>query len=267
MQAEPGRLPPPRIPAHTAGREHELPAPVDGGLGVLPGDSPGQHDAPAPVRDISSVLRTHALHVGRQARANGRRQRDHAVLCPFPLSHGNDIPLEVDVLHTQIETFTQPKASPVQQHPGQPGDAREPGKNRPDLAPVEHDRQTHGLPRPHDTVQARQADSQNLPVQEHERMKRLVLSRCADPAPHGKSRKKRCHLGRPHLSRVASRVEADEPPDPPDIGLLGPRTEVSQPARLPDFVEQHRPGRGTDDVHLHDSQGMRIPCRLEPRAI
>jgi hypothetical protein len=30
------------------------------------------------------------------------------------LSHGNDIPLEVDVLHTQIEALAQPKASPVQ---------------------------------------------------------------------------------------------------------------------------------------------------------
>jgi hypothetical protein len=34
MQVEPGRLPPPRIPAHTAGREHELPAPVDSGVSM-----------------------------------------------------------------------------------------------------------------------------------------------------------------------------------------------------------------------------------------
>jgi hypothetical protein len=103
------------------------------------GGSPGKHDAPAPVRDIPSVLLTHTLDLGLQAPANGRRQRDHTVLRPFPLSNGNDIPLEVDVLHTQIEALAQPKASPVQEHPGQPGDAREPRKNRPDLAPIEQE--------------------------------------------------------------------------------------------------------------------------------
>ena len=72
-----------------------------------------------------------------------------------------------------------------------------------------------------------------MPVQEHDRVERLVLCGRRDLALHGQMGEKRFHLGRAPSPRDAAfqlPMEQDEAPDPIDVGVVG-ADAVVQPLR------------------------------------
>ena len=99
-------------------------------------------------------------------------------------------------------------------------------QNAPHLGFVQHCGQTNRLLRADKISQPRQIDLKHHLVKEEQRRQRLLLGRCRHIPLCRQMGKKRRHLSRPHLTRVAHPVEPDEAADPMDIGALCPYAVV-----------------------------------------
>jgi hypothetical protein len=89
---------------------------------------------------------------------------------------------------------------------------------------------------------------QNLPIQEDERIERLVLSRCRDPPPRCKVRKELLDLFSSHPVRMAKIMKPDKSDDPGDVRLFGAATVVAEPDRFSNAVEEFRSGHASAEV-------------------
>ena len=98
----------------------------------------------------------------------------------------------------------------------------------------------HRRARAHRGVETIDRAAQHLAVQEDQRRARLVLRRCGDLSPHRQIRQERDDVSRTQIVRMRQIMKVDEAAHPTDIGLLGPNTEVPQPARRPQSIEQTR---------------------------
>jgi hypothetical protein len=87
-------------------------------------------------------------------------------------------------------------------------------------------------------------DAEDLPVQEHERAKRLTLRGRTEPAFHGEPRQKRRDLAGSHRGGMLLVVEEDVPPDPVHVSLFGPPAVMPYPDRVPYLIEELRPRCG-----------------------
>ena len=87
---------------------------------------------------------------------------------------------------------------------------------------------------------------QHVAVEEEERAERLGLRRGADVLGDGQVRDEGVDLGLRHVGRVAEPVEADVPPHPEAVGLLGAAAVVARPQGALQLVDElgHRPSRG-----------------------
>ena len=68
----------------------------------------------------------------------------------------------------------------------------------------------------------------NLPIQEDQRVERLILSRGRDPAVHGEMREKLRNFCGIHFSRVPLPVIQNKPPDPTAIGSFGSQAQMPE---------------------------------------
>ena len=103
-------------------------------------------------------------------------------------------------------------------------------------------RQDHGETsrplRPDRTVQPGELGGENLAVKKEERAQRLVLGRRGDFPVDREAGEEALDVGRFEYRGVAVVIEADESPDPVDVGLLGPDAVVLEPDAVADLVEQ-----------------------------
>ena len=81
---------------------------------------------------------------------------------------------------------------------------------------------------------------QNRPVEEQQRVKGLVLGRRRDLSIYRQVSQKRLDFGFAQLTRVTPVVESHKPPNPVNVGFLGPVTIVLEMDTLPDDLQQHR---------------------------
>jgi len=80
----------------------------------------------------------------------------------------------------------------------------------------------------------------------------LILGGGRDLVLHGQRHQEARNLAGAHLGGVPLAVEEDEPPDPVDVGFLGPPTVVPGADGLPDPVEEAGPGRSGRAWFAHD---------------
>ena len=113
-------------------------------------------------------------------------------------------------------------------------------ENATHFVPRQDGGQTLRPPGAHHLVQPRQIHLEHDPVQEQERVERLVLGGRGDAAIDGERGEKPGDLGRAHLRRVALGVEEDIALDPPDVCLFGAATVVAAANSITDAVEEAR---------------------------
>jgi hypothetical protein len=107
----------------------------------------------------------------------------------------------------------------------------------------QHDGQPRGAVGANEPGQPRQRAPEDVPIQEEDGRKRLVLCRGAHPPDTGERRQELLHLGGAELAGVPLAVEHHELLRPPDVRLLGPRAVVPHPDRLTQGIQQPRPRR------------------------
>jgi hypothetical protein len=150
------------------------------------------------------------------------------------------MPLEVQVLDTQLQALEETQSAAIQQRYHQVRHTAHPRQHPADLVARQHHRQPPGPPRPLAQRNLRQRPPKHLLVQEQQRAQRLVLRRGRDVPAIRQMLEKPRHLGLPHLHRVPLPVEQDVPPDPPDIRLLGATAVVARTDGQAHTIEQLR---------------------------
>lgn len=148
---------------------------------------------------------------------------------------------KVDVLHPQAATLQQTEARAVEKERHDPRYAVQPLEDGTGLVSGQDHGQVLGPLRPHNVVELRQLHAEHLAIQKEQGAERLVLGGGGDLVTHGQRGQECGDLGRAHVGGMPLVMEEDEPPDPVDVGFLGPPTVVPGADGLPDPVEE--PGR------------------------
>jgi hypothetical protein len=76
---------------------------------------PGKFDPAGPVRQVSSVTRSHALDMSREIALGGDRQHGHAILAALSVADRDLIRREADVLDTQTAAFHQTEPGAIEE--------------------------------------------------------------------------------------------------------------------------------------------------------
>ena len=140
VQMKARRWTPPRIATDPRGRKHKLPGPVRGGVRILPIQRKRQYDPPESVGKISLMLSFHLPQVSLESILDGNRQHRPPILLSLASPNDNFMPVEVDVLHSQLETFLQPQPGPIEQRHDYPYRRLDVFENLADFFPAEDDR-------------------------------------------------------------------------------------------------------------------------------
>jgi hypothetical protein len=87
-------------------------------------------------------------------------------------------------------------------------------------------------------LEPRQVHAEHVAIQKEEGAANPVLGRGCDLVLYGERRQEGRDLGGTHVDGVAFAVEEDEPPNPMDVGLLGPPAVMPGAYGLADPVEE-----------------------------
>ena len=235
-------LPAARVDGALCGGEHVLPSPRIPGLRVLARERGREVDLAAALLEILAVQPPHAGEVGAQRLGEHVGQHRMPIPRPFALAHQDLRVLEVDVLDAQAQRLHQAQPRAVEQPGHQQRRTMEMGEERRDVRPGEHDRQLRRPPRPHEVRQRVRPSPEDVPVEEDERVERLVLRRSRHLLACGEVGEEGLDVRLAEGVRIRRPVEAQVALDPAGIGLFGAQAVVPQPARQPD--ELHGIGRG-----------------------
>ena len=218
------RPPPSAPPTHEDGTER-----------VGPNADPGRRGKPEtrtaipiqrPRVDTSSQGRLAAPPVRRPL-----RDRCRAVLLPFAALHHDLAPIEIDVLHPQIQTLFQAHAGTVEQHADDPHRAFQVRQHQGDLLPTEHDGETQRLLGTDDVLDGANRNAEHALVQEEQGGKRLVLRRRTRVLPGREPCQERRDVSRAQVGRMRQAVKADVPADPRHVGDFRPPAVMPRPNR------------------------------------
>ena len=106
------------------------------------------------------------------------------------------------------------------------------------LFPREDNRQAARRLRPHDAIEPRKIDGEDLAIEEEERALGLVLRRCSHVEIDREMREKALDVAGPEFTGIATIVETDIPSNPVDVGLLGAQAVVLEADALADAHEE-----------------------------
>jgi hypothetical protein len=185
----------------------------------------------------------HVVEVRPEHGLDRDRQHRDAILAALAVADHDLVRSEVDIFHAQPAALQQAEASTVEQERHDPRHAGQLLENRPGLLACEHDGQVLRALGPHDIIEPRQLHAEHVSIQEEQGTECLVLGGRGDLVSYGERGQECRDLGRPHLGRMPLAVEEDEPPDPVNVGFLGPATVVPGADRLADAVQEAGPGR------------------------
>ena len=228
-------------------REDPLPAPLARGARVLALERVGKLDRAPAVGEVAVVEELRAAQLVAEVGDERLRERRGTVLAALARADGELTSGEVEVEHAEAQALVEPQACAVQERSDQPAlavVAVELVEDGADLVPAEHDRQPRGLSRAR-TSSCEFADLavQHVAVEEEQRAERLGLRRGADVLGDRQVRDEGVDLGLRHVRRVAEPVEADVPPHPEAVGLLGAAAVVARPQGALQLIDElgHRP--------------------------
>jgi hypothetical protein len=137
------------------------------------------------------MLPPHDRQVLLQRRPDLRRQHRHAILLALAAPHHELIPVEVDVLHSQVKTLAEAQPGSVQQGPDDPHHPAQLLKDRADLVPAQHHWKPLRRPRPDHRRNRTQILTEHVTVEKEDGAERLILCGGTD-AFAGRERREKC---------------------------------------------------------------------------
>ena len=153
---------------------------------------------------------------------------------------------EVEVQHAEAQALAEPQAGAVEERGDQPAlrvGALELVERGADFFPAEDDREAPRLAGSHQLVELADLAVQHVAVEEQQGAERLGLRGGADVLGHGEVGDEGVDLGLRHVGGVAEPVEADVPPHPAAVGLLGAAAVVTGAQSALQLADErgHRP--------------------------
>jgi hypothetical protein len=229
--------PRPRTRRKPIRRKHPLPARLEPRPRILPRERPRQIHLAVPFRQILRVQRERDRDLLPKRLHRPLRQHRQPIPPPLPIPDPQLPPLEIDVLNPQPQRLEQPQPAAPQQ---QRHDPRIP------LEPRQHalhffDRQHHGNPnrppRPHHLPERPELPSDHIPIEEEQRIQRLILRPRRHVPPRRQLRQKRLDLLPPHPRRMPLAMKQDELLHPRHITPLRRQRPVSNPKLIPKRIQ------------------------------
>ena len=205
------------------GGEDILPAPLLGGMGILPIQRMGQVDLTMALSQILLVPRPDPGQVILEQRRERSGNGGEPVLVALTRTDGQWLQLEIDVLDPEPDGFHDAQAAPVEEFGNQSGGSVHQRHDAGDFF-ARHD---HGdidlLVGAHGIDAARHGVVEDARVEEHQGIHGLVLGGGSDISVHGKVHEERLDFGfrREEIVAGPHAVETDVAHDPIQVGSLG----------------------------------------------
>ncbi len=155
----------------------------------------------------------HALDVHRQGFGHLSGEDRHPVLSTLAITHGDLVPLEIEVLDPEPGALEETQTRAIHQRHHQPWRTAQVAEDGDHLLAREHDRNADGGLGA-DGVEANQLAAEHFSVQEDQRGQRLVLRTSADPITRGERGEELSDLRFAHLVGGSLVVEGHEAADP-----------------------------------------------------
>jgi len=190
---------------------------------------------------IALMLKQRLLALLQQTIPQRHWQRNTPILVALASTHADLTARKVHILDPQAKAFHQSHAGAIQQTRHQCSHTFRDCRQQPgNILHGQNDGQTFGALRTHNVLQPWQFHPQHLAIEEQQRRQRLVLGGWRHLA-FGRQPAEECrNLITAHLAGMALSVGQDEPPDPPQIGLLSTDAVVPQTDLCPDTIQQSR---------------------------
>ncbi len=169
------------------------------------------------------------------------RKRGGAVLAALAGADGELASGEVQVEHAEAQALVQPQACAVEERSDQPAlrvVAVELLQDGAHLFSAQDHGQPGGLARAHQLVELADVAVQDAAVEEEECAERLGLRRGADVFYNRQMGHEGVDLRLRHIRWVAEPMEADVPPHPAAVGLLGAAAVVARPQGALQLVDE-----------------------------
>lgn len=199
-----------------------------------------------------------------QRRVERGRQDRHTILGALGLANDDFATIQGKILHPQAQALQQTKPSTIEQVGDQPCSAIQVRKNGRDFATRQHDRQATAWRGPGYALQPGQVDCQHLPIQEQERLQRLVLGARTDLAVYGQMGQELLDLSRTEFAGMTALMVRDVLLDPAQVNLLRAIGHVTRAHFLARDFQQSAP-----PVHVVFASGklcdIGIPANNESR--
>src|SRR5690606_15121747 len=198
--------------------EQPLPGEFAGRARRLPGERARQlHRAGAPP-EVAVMNLADACDLSGDFDTCDFGQHDSAVIPTLSVPNDDLASLEVHVFHPELQALHEPQPGAIEQGSNQPVDATQLMENRQYLGASHHDGKPPGLLRPDYVRRNLDVSVQDLPVQEEERARSLILRGRADVVIVRQVRKKPLDVPTVQLAWVAHLAESDVAANPTGVG-------------------------------------------------
>jgi hypothetical protein len=167
------------------------------------------------------------------------REHRASVAVAFRTSDEDLEPLEIEILHAQVEAFVEAQTGAVEEEPNEAVHPLELPENGGDLGAAEYLGQVRGPPCANE-VERLEPELEDLSVQEEKSAERLVLRGSCDVSLRGEVRQKGADIPSVEFARMLATVEENEAPNPSDVGVLGAPAVVARSHVSADLVKQSR---------------------------
>jgi hypothetical protein len=137
--------PPSRIATDPRGGKHKLPGPLCGSVPILAIQGKGQNHTAETVGEIPFMLSSHLLQVFLEPRLDSNRQHRPTVLLAFTPANDNFMPVEIDILHSKLQTFLQPQPGSIKKRHDDPDHPFDVLEDLADFLSAEDDRTRCGI--------------------------------------------------------------------------------------------------------------------------
>jgi len=180
----------------------------------------------------------YSYEMGGKQRLHGNGQHGDAIFIAFSCPDSDLVGAKINVFHPQTQTFHEPQTGPVQEVPHEPRFSLQRFQQRFHLVSAQHEGETMRSFGAHEVVDPVDLTPQYLPVEEHERIERLVLRGRTDVLFQRQCGQKLPDLLSSQCAWMPPALEVNKPPDPVNVGLLNPQTVMPHSDGCPHLVEE-----------------------------
>ena len=220
----------PRISTNARRWKHELPAPLDRRLWILPLERSRKHNPPEPVGKIALVPSLNLLQMRPQRFLQSIRQHCAPILLALSPADRDLAALEINVLHADLEAFLQPQSRAVEQRRDEPAHTGHLVEDAFHFINGQHDRNANRRRRARHRLNPAWIHAEYVAIQKQNCAQCLVLRRRAHLSLNGEPTQKRGDLTRAHAGWMRLPVKYDVSSNPVDVQeRRARRDEISVP--------------------------------------